>query len=160
MSPQRSWRPAARRGAPLRLAAASLVAVAGCGALTTTPPAPTAADFPGIAGLLLRNGLTVDAIVSGDAGCDDRELARTAIAFDAAGLDQPTSTRVHIYIFRNEPALERLRSRVEACVRSYANDPESFGFVEEAPFIAAGAGPWAPDFRAAIEAALREGAGG
>jgi hypothetical protein len=153
-----------RRRAPVRgrLSAtlAVLLALSGCGALTTTPPAPTVADFPGIAGLLSQQGVILDDIVSGDAGCDDRDVARTAIAFDASGLDQAVPTRIHVYIFRDDAALERLRPRLEDCIRAYATDPEAFEFVEVPPFVAAGPGPWTPRLAAALEAALREGAGG
>ena len=131
----------------------------GCGALTTTPPAPTPADFPGIASELVRRGIGVERIVSGDAGCDDVELARTAIGIDANGLDQATPTRVHFYIFRNRETFERLRQTVDACAADYVTDPEAFDSVESSPFVVAGPGPWAPEFKAALRAAIEEVAG-
>ena len=118
--------------------------LAGCGALLETPPAPTPADFQGIAADLVKRGVTIDNIVSGDSGCDDLELSRTAIGFDADGLDQASPTRIYIYIFRNREAYERLRQTVDACARSYVVDPEAFESVEQSPFVVAGAGPWAP----------------
>ena len=133
--------------------------IAGCGALATTPPAPTPADFPGIASELVRRGIGVERIVSGDAGCDDVELARTAIGIDAEGLDQATQTRVHIYIFRNRETFERLRQTVDACAAQYVTDPEAFESVETSPFVVAGPGPWAPEFKAALRAAIEEVAG-
>jgi hypothetical protein len=136
-----------------------IVTLAGCEALLETAPAPTPADFQGIAADLVKRGVVIDNIVSGDSGCDDLELSRTAIGFDADGLDQVSPTRIYLYIFRNRDAYERLRQTVDACARSYVVDREAFESVEQSPFVVAGAGPWAPDFQAAIRAALVEAAG-
>jgi hypothetical protein len=133
--------------------------VAACGSLSTTRPAPTPADFQGIAALLVRRGIQIEHIVSGDAGCDDITLERTAIALDAKGLDQVEPTRVYFYIFRNRAAFDRLRPTVDACARSYVTDPEAFESLEVSPFVVAGGGPWAPEFRAAVRAAVTEAAG-
>jgi hypothetical protein len=135
-----------------------LIGLAGCG-VTTSPPPPTPADFQGIAGELVRRGLQIDHIVSGDAGCDDIGLARTAIALDASGLDQTAPIRVYFYIFRNRASFDRLRQTVDGCARSYATDPETFESIEASPFVVASAGPWAPEFRAAVRAAITEAAG-
>ena len=137
---------------------ALLFSLAGCG-VTTTPPSPTPADFQGIAAELVKRGVRLDGIVSGDAGCEDITLKRTAIALDAVGLDQETPTRLFIYIFRNRASFERLRQTVDGCARSYATDPEAFETIEASPFVIASAGPWAPDFRSAIRAAITEAAG-
>ncbi|HEU4918189.1 MAG TPA: hypothetical protein VFT20_00520 [Candidatus Limnocylindrales bacterium] len=157
MSPFEPRRAAAPAGAALATFLA--LALVGCGTVSTSPAAPTPADFQGIAALLLRNGLQVDRIVSGEAGCDDLELGRTAIALDAAGLDQATATRIYVYIFRNRASFERLRPTVDACARSYVTDPAAFESVESSPFVVAGAGPWAPEFRAAVRDAIVEAAG-
>lgn len=146
----------------IRTAAASAVlalAVTACGAISTSPPAPTPADFGGIANELGRQGVTVANIVSGDAGCTDRELIPTAIAFDAAGLDQAAPTRIYVYIFRNRASFEKLRARIDTCARSYVTDPETFETVEQSPYVLAGQGPWAPRFEAAIRAGLEVAAG-
>jgi len=135
-----------------------LLAVGGCG-ISTTPPAATPADFQGIATLLAQHGLTFSHIVSGDAGCPDQTLARTAIALDASGLDQPTPTRIYIYIFRNRDAFDRLRQTVDACARSYATNPDTFESVEASPYVVAGAGPWATDFKTALRAVFSQAAG-
>src|SRR5688572_8695085 len=79
---------------------------AACGTISTTPPAPTPADFPGITAEVARRGVLVNHFVSGDAGCADPVLTPTAIAFDAKGLDQATNVRIYIYIFRNREAFE------------------------------------------------------
>jgi hypothetical protein len=137
---------------------ALVVGVAGCG-LTASPPAPTPADFQGLAGDLVKRGLRIDHIVSGDAGCDDLTLKQTAIGLDAVGLDQATPTRLFIYIFRNRASYERLRQTVDACASSYAADPETFESIEASPFVVASSGPWAPEFKSAVRAAITEAAG-
>lgn len=133
--------------------------LAGCGTISTTPPAPTPADFVGITTNLASRKIVIDHVVSGDAGCDDRTLAQTAIGFDAKGLDQTTPVRVHVYIFGNRDAFERLRQDVDECARSYVTDPEAFASVEASPYVVASAGPWAPEFQAAIRSAITEAAG-
>lgn len=153
-----SPRPSAAIIARIALSIALLGGLAGCG-ISTTPPPPTPADFQGIAGELVKRGLQFDHIVSGDAGCDDLTLERTAIGLDASGLDQATPTRLFIYIFRNRASFEKLRATVDTCARSYATDPDAFESIEASPFVVAGAGPWAPQFRAAIRAAITEAAG-
>jgi hypothetical protein len=141
------------------MALLGVLVLGGCGLVSTSPPAPTPADFQGIAATLVRNGIEIDHVVSGEAGCTDRELARTAIALDASGLDQATPTRIYLYIFRNREAFERLRSTVDACARAYVTDPDAFESVERSPFVVAGAGPWGPRFRQTVRAAIVEAAG-
>jgi hypothetical protein len=149
----------------IRARRATLVVVAcvfvasGCGVISTTPPAATPADFQGIANILLRHGLTFDHVVSGDAGCDDPVLTKAAIGLDASGLDQATPTRLHVYIFRNRDAFERLRQTVDSCARSYVTDPDAFESIESSPYVVAGAGPWGSGFKAAVRTAFSEAAG-
>jgi hypothetical protein len=145
-----------------RLALATLgvvLTLAACSTISTTPPAATPADFPGITAELASRDIGVNHFVSGDAGCADPVLAPTAIAFDAKGLDQAENVRIYIYIFRNREAFERLRSSVDTCATSFVTDPETFETVEESPFVLAGQGPWAPEFEGALRDALREAAG-
>jgi hypothetical protein len=146
----------ARRAA---LVAIAVVLAAGCGFVSTTRPAPTPADFPGIALELRSRGIQVADVTSGDAGCPDPELAPTAIGLTLAGLDQAEPVRVHLYIFRNRDAFERRRTDVDACARSYVTDPDTFSSIETSPFVLAGQGPWAPAFAAELRAALIEAAG-
>lgn len=134
-------------------------AAAACGIISTTPPAATPADFPGITAELAKHGIGVNHFVSGDAGCADPVLTPTAIAFDAKGLDQAENVRIHVYIFRNRQAFERLRASVDACAASFVTDPETFETIEESPFVLAGQGPWAPDFEQALREAMAEAAG-
>lgn len=145
----------------MRYALVALVAlvVAGCGSITGTPPAPTPADFPGLAAALARRGIVIDRIVSGDAGCDDPALVPTAIRFDASGLDQPAPTRVYVYILRNREAFERLLPDVASCATRYVTDPHGEPWVPISPFVMTGPGPWSPAFRDALTEGLEEAAG-
>jgi len=147
---------------PFRIASAVLVAallVGGCGAVAVTPPAPTPADFTGIATELTKRGLVLDKLTSGDAGCDDQTLTQTAIGFDAKGLDQRDPVRLRIYIFRNRDSFDRLRSTVDTCARSYVTDPDTYEAIEQSPYVLTGVGPWPPQFKAALEQALEAAAG-
>jgi hypothetical protein len=144
--------------ARIALLIALLAAVSGC-SLSTSPPAATPADFQGIARELVKRDLQLEHIVSGDAGCDDPTLEQTAIALDAAGLDQAAPARLYIYIFRNRASYDRLRETVDDCARAYATDPDAFESIEASPFVVASAGPWAPEFKAAVRSAIIEAAG-
>lgn len=147
---------------PIRVAIAACLLVlllAGCGSVAVTPPAPTPADFTGIATELTKRGLVLDKLVSGDAGCTDPTLTQTAIGFDAKGLDQADPVRLRIYIFRNREAFDRLRSMVDTCARSYVTDPDTYEALEQSPYVLTGVGPWPPKFKAVLEEALKGAAG-
>jgi len=133
--------------------------LAGCGKISLSAPSPTPADFPGIAGEMTQRGIGVSNVVSGDPGCADPDLAKTAIAFDAVGLDQATPVRLYIYIFRNREAYERLRATVDACARSYVTDPATYETVETSPYVLSAQGPWGEQFKENLRAAITEAAG-
>ena len=133
--------------------------VVACNYVETTPPPPSPADFQGIAGEFVKRGVLMDRTVSGDAGCADKVLAPTAIAFDAKGLDQATAVRIYLYVFRDRATFERLRSSIDACARSFVTDPATYESVEQPPFVMVGQGPWAPQFEAALRQALEVAAG-
>jgi hypothetical protein len=154
-----SFSPPSRRRPRLALAA-GLVALcaAGCGQLLGGSPAPTPADFPGIAGTLGRHGIGLAEITSGDAGCNDPELARTAIRFRAAGLDQAAPVLLRVYIFRDRAAYDRRRSSVDACARAWITDAAELISIDAAPFVLIGQGPIGPGFGAALRSGLREAA--
>ena len=135
------------------------LAVSGCSFVETTPPAPTPADFQDTAIQLTQHGVVLDRVVSGEAGCDDKVLAPTAIAFDASGLDQPTKVRVYLYIFNNRDAFERLRATIDDCARNFVTDPETYESLEQSPFVIVGQGPWGPKFKAALRSGLEVAAG-
>jgi hypothetical protein len=137
----------------------SALVVSACGVISTSAPAPTPADFQGIAEEFVTRGIVLDHLVSGDAGCADQKLTQTAIGFDASGLDQADVVRVRIYIFRNADAYSRLRSTIDACAAAFVTDPSTFESLDDPPFVLAGQGPWAPEFKAALRDALDVAAG-
>ena len=145
--------------AAVLLVAALAVGIAGCSTIARSAPPPTAAPFPTIAGRFSLHGIRVTGIVSGDAGCPDANLGKTAIGFDAVGLDQATSVRVHLFIFRDRATYERLRGSIDQCAASFVTDPATFESVETSPYVVAGQGPWGPGFKDNIRAALVEAAG-
>lgn len=147
--------------APRALVACALLGavLAACGTISRTAPSPTPADFPGIAAVLSDNGIAVTNIVSGDAGCDDADIAKTAIGFDAAGADQASPVRIRIYIFRNKDTYVRERSSVDRCAAAFVTDPATYESEESSPYVVAGQGPWAPGFKERIRAALVTAAG-
>lgn len=140
-------------------AACLAFAVAACGVIATTPPAPTPADFQGIAAELTKRGVAIDRIVSGDAGCEDPILIPTAIGFDATGHDQTATTRIRIFIFRDRDSFERRRASVAMCARAFVNDPATYESIERSPYVVAAQGPWAPAFAAALREAVEVAAG-
>jgi hypothetical protein len=147
------------RPAGLVLAIAVATLIAACGTVSRSAPAPTPGDFQGIAGDVVQRGIQISHIVSGDAGCPDQDLGKTAIGFDAVGLDQATPVRVHVYIFRNRATYERLRATVDGCARAYVTDAANYESVEASPYVVAGQGPWGPAFRTNLRAAIEEAAG-
>ena len=151
--------PRERRSLPLAALALAIALVSACGTISTTAPAPTPADFQGIASEFTKRGIAIDHLVSGDAGCQDPTLIPTAIGFTADGLDQTVPSRVYLYIFRNRDAFERLRASIDECARSFVTDPETFETVEQSPFVVAAQGPWGSQFEAALRDALEVAAG-
>ena len=121
--------------------------------VSTTPPAPTPADFPDLAGELALRGVKIDNVVSGDAGCTDPDLIPTAISHRATGLDQAEPVRLYLYIFRDRESFERLRPTVDDCAEAYVTDPETFESIDQSPYVLAGQGPWGTEFEATIRAA-------
>jgi hypothetical protein len=148
-----------RPGVVTLILAAGLV-LAGCSAFTPQTPKPTATTFAGIVSELALVGVGVENVVSGDPGCDDQRLARTAISFDASGLDQAEPTRVHLYAFKNGTVYDELRPVVDLCARSYVLDPADYAWVDATPYVFAGPGPWAPDFEDALREAIERAAVG
>ena len=158
--------PAFRNATPARpalvrigLILASLILLTACGVVSSSPPAPTPADFQGIASEMTKRGIVIDDIVSGDAGCDDPVLIPTAIGLTASGVDQAEPVRLYLYIFRNRSSFDRLRSTVDTCARSFVTDPETFETIEQSPFVVAGQGPWGPEFERELRESMEVAAG-
>ena len=154
-------RPSSRRWPAAR--AATLLAIvlvgAGCDTVDNGRASPTPADFGGVANELAKHGIGIDRAVSGDAGCDDRTLTPTAIGFDARGLDQATTVRIHLYAFKDKATFDRLRASVDSCARSFVADPATYEAVDAPPFVVTGQGPWGAQFEAAVRQALTTAAG-
>ena len=131
-----------------------LIVAAGCSAFTPQSPKPTPTDFAGVVAELASIDVAVTDVVSGDAGCDDERLARTAISFSASGLDQAQPTRVHLYAFKNGAVYDQLRPAVDLCARTYVSVPADYASVDASPYVFAGPGPWAPQFEDALRTAL------
>lgn len=148
--------PIARR---IALLVVTCLIAAGCGRISVSPPAPTPADFQGIAAEIVQRDIRIEHIVSGDAGCDDPELARTAIALDVTGLGIEEPTRIRLYIFRNRASFDRLNATVDACARSFITDPAEYRSITTSPFVIVGQGPWPAAFEAALTDALTTAAG-
>jgi len=146
---------AAGRARVVLLAALLGYVATACSAFTPTTAPATPTDFAGIVAELANVGIDVNRVVSGDAGCDDQRLARTAIGFDARGGDQTTTVRVYLYAFRDQQVYDELRPAVDACARSYVTDAAAFGSVDDPPYVLAGNGPWTSTFKDALRTALK-----
>ncbi len=132
--------------------------VAGC-TTSSVPPMPTPADFGGLSQVLQARGVTILNVVSGDAGCPNPSLARTAIAFTASGLDQATAVPVYLYVFNDHAAFVRRSTDVGSCAQSYVTDPQTYESLAISPYVLSGQGPWAPSFKAQLLAGLTVAAG-
>jgi hypothetical protein len=119
----------------------------------------TPADFAGVVSFLAAEGIAVEGVRTGDAGCADPKLIGPAISLQVSGLDQEAPVALHLYIFKNQGSYEKLRSNVDACAASYVTDPATYETVESTPFVVVGQGPWASGFTAALRTALDKAAG-
>lgn len=144
----------------LAVGAVVIIAVGACTGSGATEPEATPTDFPGIAARMRPLGIIFDSVLSGDAGCADPELVKTAISFDASGLDQIDPVHVYLYIFRNDAAYVKLRPTVDLCAREYISDPDTYVSVDVSPYVANSLGPWAAEFEAAFRQGMKESAGG
>jgi len=142
----------------LVLAVVACLALGACEG-DSNPANPTPASLSAVLEVFGSNGISLSNVVSGDAGCADENLAHTAVSFDARGLDQVTPTRVYLYGFKNRATFQRLATAVDACARSYATDPATYGAMQVSPFVLAGAGPWAPRFAERLRSAITKAAG-
>jgi hypothetical protein len=155
--------PAARRSLPrpwvLALALALAVVAGACGTISSSPPPATPTGFPGITGRLAAVGISVSDYVSGDAGCTDPDLTPAAISLHAQGLDQATPVKMYLYVFRDRAAWDRHLAQIGPCAQAYVTDPQTYGEIDQSPYVVAGQGPWGPKFEAALRQVLAQGAG-
>jgi hypothetical protein len=142
----------------LALATLAVLLLAGCGFVKSSPPPAGPDDFAGITTRLASEGITIQHVVSGESGCDDQELARTAIRFEAAGADQAGLATFYLYIFRNRAAFERVRPEVATCATAYVRDPDAV-LIEISPYVLASPAAVAPRFAAILREALTKAAG-
>ncbi len=141
------------------LLAALPLLLAACKAFAITPAPATPTDFAGITGRLNAAEIKARDWVSGDAGCQDPDLVKSAISFYASGLDQPQPVKLYLYSFRDEAAFERHRDQVGPCAQAWVTDPQTYEQIEQSPYVVAGQGPWGTAFEAALRATLAEAAG-
>ncbi len=140
-------------------AAAVAVMLAACNPAGVAAPSPTPADFGGISQVLQNRGLTILDVVSGDAGCPGSDLAKTAISFEASGLDQAAPVQVYLYIFHDHDTWVRRSTDVGGCAQSYVTDPSTYESLAISPYVVSGQGPWAPGFTAQLRQGLTSAAG-
>jgi hypothetical protein len=132
--------------------------LAGCSSierLSSPEPSATPASFPGITRVLGPKGIFIDTIVSGDAGCADTGLAKTAISFRASGLDQPAPIALRLYRFADDAALQRRLGDLSTCAASYVTAPERFIRIVVSPYVVQGDGTLAPEFEQVLTDGLR-----
>jgi hypothetical protein len=141
--------------------AVALVAllVTGCGLVSTSPPPAGPEDFAGISTRLASRGISISNVVSGDSGCDDQELGRTAIRFEASGRDQREPATFYLYIFRNRSVYERLGDAVATCATAYVRDAGAPQPLEISPYVLVSPDRLEPAFAEAIREGLRAAAG-
>jgi hypothetical protein len=133
--------------------------LAACGTINLTAPPASPTDFAGLVGRLAAAKISVDAYVSGDAGCADGDLVPSAISLHAQGLDQAAPVKLYLYVFRDGPAFERHRAQVGPCAERYVTDAATFEEIEQSPYVLAGQGPWPAQFKAALRSVLEIAAG-
>ena len=150
----------ARRARLAVLAGVAAVLIAGCSALEGHPPDPTPLDFPGVAGQIALQGITVDRPIAGDAGCSDPTLIATAVGLDVSGLGVTTPLRARVYLFGSTAAYDRRRADVDTCVAAWATDPATVEFVDASPFVLAVQGPVPDAFKSALVRAITTAARG
>ena len=149
-----------RRGRLCLLAAAVLsLVLAGCGPINLTAPPATPTNFAGLLGRLAVAKISVDAYVSGDAGCTDQDMVQSAISFHAQGLDQAAPIKLYLYIFRDDDAFKKHLAQVGPCAESWVTDPSTYDEIDQSPYVLAGQGPWPAQFKAALRATLDAAAG-
>lgn len=140
------------------VAATLCLAIAGC-TTSSVPPQPTPADFGGLSQILQARGLTILNVVSGDAGCSNPDLAKTAISFRASGLDQVSPVPVYLYVFNDHAAFVRRSTDIGSCAQSYVTNPTTYESLAISPYVLSGQGPWAPEFKAQLSAGMTVAAG-
>jgi hypothetical protein len=144
------------------LVASLALVLAGCGsgldAIHGSPKA-TPTDFAGLTKRFSKFNLTVDAVVSGDAGCTDQGLAPMAISFTIAGLGEATPLPARLYRFRNDTSYTKLRATVDTCAAEWVTDPAALLMIDATPYVLVMEGVTDQAFIDALRTSLYQAAG-
>ena len=146
----------------IALVASLALVLAGCGsgldAIHGSPKA-TPTDFAGLTKRFSKFNLTVDAVVSGDAGCTDQGLAPMAISFTIAGLGEATPLPARLYRFRNDTSYTKLRATVDTCASEWVTDPAALLMIDVTPYVLVMEGATDQAFIDALRTSLNDAAG-
>ena len=144
------------------LVASLALVLAGCGSgleVIHGSPKATPTDFAGLTQKLANHNLTVDTVVSGDAGCTDQGLAPMAISFTIAGLGEATPLPARLFRFRNDESYTKLRATVDTCAAEWVKDPASLLMIDASPYVLVMEGVTDQAFIEALRTSLHEAAG-
>ncbi|MEI6848895.1 MAG: hypothetical protein WCK50_02585 [bacterium] len=144
------------------LVAFLVLVLAGCGSgleVIHGSPKATPTDFAGLTKRFAKFNLTVDAVVSGDAGCTDQGLAPMAISFTIAGLGEATPLPARLFRFRNDDSYTKLRATVDTCAAEWVTDPASLLMIDASPYVLVMEGVTDQAFIDALRTSLHEAAG-
>ncbi|NBW31196.1 MAG: hypothetical protein EBR48_00840 [bacterium] len=144
------------------LVASLVLVLAGCGSGLDAihgSPKETPTDFAGLTKRFAKFNLTVDTVVSGDAGCTDQGLAPMAISFTIAGLGEATPLPARLYRFRNDDSYTKLRATVDACAAEWVKDPASLLMIDASPYVLVMEGATDQAFIDALRTSLYDAAG-
>ena len=146
----------------IALVASLALVLAGCGSgleVIHGSPTSTPTDFAGLTQKLANHNLTVDTVVSGDAGCTDQGLAPMAISFTIAGLGEATPLPARLYRFRNDASYTKLRATVDTCAAEWVTDPAGLLMIDASPYVLVMEGATDQAFIDALRTSLYDAAG-
>jgi len=146
----------------IALVASLALVLAGCGSgleVIHGSPKATPTDFAGLTQKLANHNLTVDTVVSGDAGCTDQGLAPMAISFTIAGLGEASPLPARLFRFRNDESYTKLRATVDTCAAEWVTDPASLLMIDASPYVLVMEGATDQAFIDALRTSLHEAAG-
>jgi hypothetical protein len=144
------------------LVASLALVLAGCGSgleVIHGSPKATPTDFAGLTQKLANHNLTVDTVVSGDAGCTDQGLAPMAISFTIAGLGEAPPLPARLFRFRNYESYTKLRATVDTCAAEWVKDPANLLMIDASPYVLVMEGATDQAFIDALRTSLHEAAG-
>jgi hypothetical protein len=144
------------------LVASLALVLASCGsgldAIHGSPKA-TPTDFAGLTKRFATFNLSVNTVVSGDAGCTDQGLAPMAISFTIAGLGEATPLPARLYRFRNDASYTKLRATVDTCAAEWVTDPAGLLMIDASPYVLVMEGATDQAFIDALRTSLYDAAG-